>query len=88
MVSARTLVVRSTFAAGLQLVRCAGHWWSTDPAQLRDVESDRAKPRVVVRQLTIVSLAVLGIALVVGSGRYPPLTPKRDPGVGSSRVWC
>lgn len=39
---------------------------------LRDIESERAKPRVVVRQVTIISLAVLGIALVVGGDFFAP----------------
>lgn len=39
---------------------------------LRDIESERAKPRVVVRQVTIISLAVLGLALVVGGDFFAP----------------
>jgi tight adherence protein B len=39
---------------------------------LRDIESERAKPRVVVRQVTVISLAVLGIALVVGGEFFAP----------------
>lgn len=39
---------------------------------LRDIESERAKPRVVVRQVTIISLAVLGLALVVGGEFFAP----------------
>lgn len=39
---------------------------------LRDIETERAKPRVVVRQVTIISLAVLGAALMVGGDFFAP----------------
>lgn len=39
---------------------------------LRDIETERAKPRVVVRQVTIISFAVLGAALVVGGDFFAP----------------
>lgn len=39
---------------------------------LRDIEAERAKPRVVVRQVTIISLAVLGAALVAGGSFFAP----------------
>lgn len=39
---------------------------------LREIETERAKPRVVVRQVTIISLAVLGAALVVGGDFFAP----------------
>lgn len=39
---------------------------------LREIESERAKPRVVVRQVTVISLVVLGIAMMVGSEFFAP----------------
>lgn len=38
----------------------------------REVETERAKPRTVVRQVTVVTLVVLAIALVVGHGFFEP----------------
>lgn len=39
---------------------------------LRDIEAERAKPRVVVRQVTVISLVVLGIALLIGRDFFAP----------------
>lgn len=39
---------------------------------LRDIEAERAKPRVVVRQVTMITLVVLGVALIVGRGFFTP----------------
>lgn len=39
---------------------------------LRDIEAERAKPRVVVRQVTVISLTVLGAALLLGGEFFAP----------------
>ncbi|MGA4507046.1 type II secretion system F family protein [Propionibacteriaceae bacterium G1746] len=39
---------------------------------MREVEAERAKPRIVVRQVTMITLTVLGVALVVGGGYFAP----------------
>ncbi|NNG20476.1 hypothetical protein HJ590_13055 [Naumannella sp. ID2617S] len=39
---------------------------------LRDIESERAKPRVVVRQVTVISVVVLTIALLAGGEFFAP----------------
>lgn len=39
---------------------------------LRDIESERAKPRVVVRQVTVISALVLGGALLTGGEFFAP----------------
>ncbi|OYN90347.1 hypothetical protein CGZ91_09315 [Parenemella sanctibonifatiensis] len=39
---------------------------------LRDIEAERAKPRVVVRQVTMITLVVLAAALVVGRSFFEP----------------
>lgn len=39
---------------------------------LRDIEAERAKPRVVVRQVTIISLVVLGLAFLGGREFFAP----------------
>lgn len=39
---------------------------------LRDIESERAKPRVVVRQVTVISVLVLGAALLTGGEFFAP----------------
>lgn len=39
---------------------------------LRDIESERAKPRVVVRQVTVISVLVLGAALLAGGEFFAP----------------
>lgn len=39
---------------------------------LREIEAERAKPRIVVRQVTVITLVVLGLALVVGRGFFAP----------------
>jgi len=39
---------------------------------LREVAAERAKPRVVVRQVTIITLAVLGLALVFSGSFFAP----------------
>ncbi|HMR48134.1 MAG TPA: type II secretion system F family protein [Arachnia sp.] len=39
---------------------------------LREVSAERAKPRVVVRQVTIITLAVLGLALVFSGSFFAP----------------
>ncbi len=39
---------------------------------LREVETERAKPRIVVRQVTLVTLVVMGAALLVGRSYFAP----------------
>lgn len=39
---------------------------------LREVETERAKPRIVVRQVTIFTVAALGLALVFGGSFFAP----------------
>ena len=39
---------------------------------LREVESERAKPRIVVRQVTTITLVVLAVALLLGRGFFAP----------------
>lgn len=39
---------------------------------MREVEAERAKPRIVVRQITVVTLVVLAAALVVGGDYFAP----------------
>lgn len=39
---------------------------------LRDIEAERAKPRVVVRQVTVISLTVLGASLMLGGEFFAP----------------
>lgn len=39
---------------------------------LREIETERAKPRIVVRQVTIITVAVLGLALVFGGDFFAP----------------
>lgn len=39
---------------------------------LRDIEAERAKPRVVVRQVTLISLTVLGGGLILGGEFFAP----------------
>ena len=39
---------------------------------LREIETERAKPRVVVRQVTLITLVVLGGALVFGGSFFEP----------------
>ena len=39
---------------------------------MREVEAERAKPRIVVRQVTLITLVVLGAALVLGGGYFEP----------------
>lgn len=39
---------------------------------LRDIEAERAKPRVVVRQVTVISLVVFGLSLVIGGEFFEP----------------
>lgn len=39
---------------------------------LREIESERAKPRIVVRQITLITLAVMGAALVLGGQYFDP----------------
>ena len=39
---------------------------------LREIETERAKPRIVVRQVTAITLAVLGAALVFGGAFFEP----------------
>lgn len=39
---------------------------------LRDIETERAKPRVVVRQVTLVSLVMLGACVVLGGDFFAP----------------
>ncbi|MDQ7994104.1 MAG: type II secretion system F family protein [Propionicimonas sp.] len=38
----------------------------------REIETERAKPRIVVRQVTVITLVVLGGALVLGGGFFEP----------------
>lgn len=38
----------------------------------REIETEQAKPRIVVRQVTIITLVVLGIALVVARSFFAP----------------
>lgn len=38
----------------------------------REIETERAKPRIVVRQVTIISVAVLALALVFGRAFFEP----------------
>lgn len=38
----------------------------------REIETERAKPRIVVRQVTIVTLAVLLLAMIFGRGFFEP----------------
>lgn len=42
-------------------------------AALREIETEREKPRVVVRQITVVSLVVIGAAVVVAPSYLAPL---------------
>lgn len=39
---------------------------------LREIEMERAKPRIVVRQVTVITLVVLAAALVFGGGFFEP----------------
>ena len=39
---------------------------------LREIETERAKPRIVVRQVTVITLAVLGLALLFGGSFFAP----------------
>ncbi|MCA0296572.1 MAG: type II secretion system F family protein [Actinobacteria bacterium] len=39
---------------------------------LREIETERAKPRIVVRQVTVVTAAVLGLALLFGGSFFAP----------------
>lgn len=39
---------------------------------LRDIETERAKPRIVVRQVTVVSLVMLGACVVLGGDFFAP----------------
>jgi Flp pilus assembly protein TadB len=39
---------------------------------LREIETERAKPRIVVRQVTLITLVVLGLALVFGGSFFAP----------------
>lgn len=39
---------------------------------MREIESERAKPRVVVRQVTLITLVVLGVALLLGRHYFAP----------------
>ena len=39
---------------------------------LREIETERAKPRIVVRQVTIFTVAALGLALVFGGSFFAP----------------
>ena len=41
-------------------------------AALREVEAERAKPRVVVRQVTAITLVALGAALLLQPGFFAP----------------
>lgn len=39
---------------------------------LRDIETERAKPRVVVRQVTVISVVVFGLAMLLGGEFFAP----------------
>lgn len=39
---------------------------------LREIETERSKPRIVVRQITLITVVVLGVALVVARGFFAP----------------
>ena len=39
---------------------------------LREIETERAKPRIVVRQVTLITLVVLGLALLFGGSFFAP----------------
>ena len=39
---------------------------------LREIETERAKPRIVVRQVTLITLVVLGLALTCGRSFFAP----------------
>lgn len=39
---------------------------------LREIETERAKPRIVVRQVTIITVVVLGLALAFGGSFFAP----------------
>jgi Flp pilus assembly protein TadB len=39
---------------------------------LREIETERAKPRMVVRQVTIITVVVLGLALIFGGSYFVP----------------
>ena len=39
---------------------------------LREIETERAKPRIVVRQVTVITLVVLGLALLFGGSFFAP----------------
>lgn len=39
---------------------------------LREIETERAKPRIVVRQVTVLTVAVLGLAFVFGGSFFAP----------------
>ena len=40
----------------------------------RDIETERAKPRIVVRQVVTIILAVIGVVLITSPGYFQPLT--------------
>lgn len=40
----------------------------------REIEAERAKPRIVVRQVTLITLAAISVALVLGRGYFEPFT--------------
>lgn len=39
---------------------------------MREVEAERARPRIVVRQITVITVVVLGAAMVVGQSYFEP----------------
>lgn len=39
---------------------------------LREIEAERAKPRVVVRQVTVITMVVIGAALLLGGSYFEP----------------
>jgi len=39
---------------------------------MREIETERAKPRIVVRQVTLITLTILGAALLVGGEYFAP----------------
>lgn len=39
---------------------------------LREIEAERSKPRIVVRQITVITVVVLGLALVLGRQFFEP----------------
>lgn len=55
---------------------------------LREVESERAKPRIVVRQVTAITLSVLVLALFFGGDYFTPMTTVVGQLVSAVLIFC